>query len=556
MRQTSRNEDALATSVRRLSTGLRINSARDDAAGLAISERFTSQIKGFSVAKRNLNDAISLSQTVEGAMQEISSMLQRGRELSVQAANGVYSTSDRLQLQEEVGQLLAEVDRITRTSEFNGTKLFSGGGAVDQYATAKQEIVNNLKRSWLEQSESILNTYFGLTGDNQDLTIVLDDTIAWASAYVSGNSPDAQGRYTNIELHIDVQEMIASGTDWPNDSLDQLIAHEMTHAVMYRAINAAAYTNEKWFMEGTAEFIPGGDSRTFAVLNDLVGEGAITTQGLVDHIDNIRGAWAATHRDYAAAYMAVKYLDSKVRALVDAGGMAHVMSNLSGASLGDTLENYFTGAGAALGYTTFNDFVADYKANGAAFIGTLNLSDADNGAIGGTSAGNLGRDTTDSGSIPDVSNYTSDPLAFWNEIWPTLADATPKKSMVFQVGPNKDETIEVELFSLNRNSLGLQDVNIADADDAATAIALFDFAIDTVTYARSTMGAVQNRLEHTMASLGINHENLSASRSRILDTDYAVETASMTQSQILTQAANAMMAQANTLPQIALALLR
>ncbi|MFO7578362.1 MAG: flagellin [Pelovirga sp.] len=148
-RNLSSSQGALETSMQRLSSGLRINSAKDDAAGLAISDRMTSQIRGLNQAVRNANDGISLTQTAEGAMGEISNILQRIRELAVQSANDSNSTSDRASLQEEVIQLIQEIDRIALTTEFNGTKVLDGEGAsltfqVGFRGTANDQIVVDL----------------------------------------------------------------------------------------------------------------------------------------------------------------------------------------------------------------------------------------------------------------------------------------------------------------------------------------------------------------------------------------------------------------------------
>lgn len=550
MRQGEKGNSSLSTSLQRLSSGLRVNSAADDAAGLAISERMTSQLRGINASSRNINDGISLMQTAEGALAEVSNLLQRGRELSVQAANDTNSSSDRQAIQEELTQLLSELDRISQATEFNGIKLFQAGSAPDPLLEAKNNIINNLKQSWLEQSEAVITNYFGLTADGAPLTIILDDTIAGASAYVSGSNPDANGRYTNLELHIDVQEMIALGTDWPNDTLDQLIAHEMNHAVMYRTINVQSLTSETWFLEGTSEYIPGGDLRLNAVLTDAVGEGAITDQGLVDHIDNIRGGWTASHRDYAAAYLAVKYLDSKV------GGVGQGIPDLlnyMATNAGSTINDFFA-ANPGFGYADVDAFITDYKANGAAYLATLDLTDTgDIGAIGGIESGNLGRDTSYTGTIADTYNYTDDPLVGFEEIFPTLADPVKPKVLEMQVGANRGDIIELELSSVDKVSLNLAEASVVG--DASGTISRFDFAIDKIAKARAELGATQNRLQSALSSNLTYAESLSASRSRIQDADYAQETATLTRSQILTQAATAMLGQANTMPNLALSLL-
>src|SRR6185369_2321450 len=157
----------------RLSSGLRINTARDDAAGLAISERMTSQIRGYAQASRNASDAVSLLQTGEGGLAEMANLLQRGRELALQAANATYGEQERKSLQAEVQQLIAEVDRIGSNTDFNGVKILCGGlggtavvtGGPDQRATDKLAIIDALKRSWLNEGEAMVERFYGIKGD-------------------------------------------------------------------------------------------------------------------------------------------------------------------------------------------------------------------------------------------------------------------------------------------------------------------------------------------------------------------------------------------------------
>lgn len=177
-RVLNRTQSQLATAMQRLASGLRINSAKDDAAGLAITERMTSQIRGMNQAHRNINDAISMAQTTEGALATLNDLFQRGRELAIQAANDSNSTTDRQALQAEINQLVTEVDRISETTVFNSVKVFAGGSREVAYDTSssgltpeQEELVIYLQRSWLEQGEDMLEQYFGITADGAPLDI-------------------------------------------------------------------------------------------------------------------------------------------------------------------------------------------------------------------------------------------------------------------------------------------------------------------------------------------------------------------------------------------------
>lgn len=547
MRQLNSNNNVMAQTLQRLSSGLRINSAKDDAAGLAISERFTTQIRGLQQAGRNTNDAVSLAQTAEGALASLSELMQRGRELAVQSVNATNSTSDRQALQKEISQIQEEIGRVTRDTSFNSIKVFqpSGatGGSTPLSATEKR-IVTDLQTSWLQQSEIIINDYFGLQADgNVTLKIILDPDIA-ASAYVSFYDAPTN----TMELHIDVGEFetlyaaFDGGNQNAMNAMDQLIAHEMTHAVMAATTNLEQFP--LWFTEGAAEFIPGGDSRLSNVLDSF------TAQQVVDGIDTMDGvsdpAWSASQQEYATAYVATRYLDS-----IATGGVPAALNYLSG-DANRTLDDYFAQAGIA-GITTQADFAADFKTNGAAFISTFNLVNNDTGAIGGADASGGTRVTTEIGTIPDTANLTDNPLVGFIEVWPGTETVLATSSVSFQVGSNVGETIDVNLTSLSLQDLGLDALDVVNLGN--TAITAFDSALNNISTMRAQWGAVQNRLESVLAVTATGIENLSASRSRIMDADFAVETANLTRAQIMQQAGSAMLSQANSLPQQVLSLL-
>jgi flagellin len=547
MRQLNSNSNVMAQTLQRLSSGLRINSAKDDAAGLAISERFTTQIRGLQQAGRNTNDAVSLAQTAEGALASLSELMQRGRELAVQAVNATNSNSDRQALQKEISQIQSEIGRVTRDTSFNSIKVFqpsdATGGSTPLSATEKR-IVTDLQTSWLQQSEIIIKDYFGLEADgNVTLKIVLDPEIS-ASAFVSFYDAPTN----TMELHIDVSELEAiyaardGGNPNAGNVYDQLISHEMTHAVMAATTNLEQFP--LWFVEGTAEFIPGGDSRLSNVL------GSFTAQQVVDGIDTMDGvsdpAWTASQQEYATAYVATRYLDS-----IATGGVPAALNYLSsGANL--TMDDYFAQAGIA-GIASQADFAADFKTNGAAFIGTMNLANNDTGGIGGADASGGTRDTTAIGSIPDTANLTDNPLVGFLEVWPSVETVLATSSVSFQVGSNVGETIDVNLTSLSLQDLGLDELDVVSLGN--TAITAFDSALNNVSTMRAQWGAVQNRLESVLAVTATGIENLSASRSRIMDADFAIETANLTRAQIMQQAGSAMLSQANSLPQQVLSLL-
>lgn len=531
-RALSQNSRSVQKTCNKLSSGLRINQAADDAAGLAISEGMRGQIRGLHQASRNVQDAISLVQTADGALNEVHSILQRGRELCVQAANGTNTDTDKNEIQKEIEQLQKEIDRISNTTEFNTKKLLDTDSEVVTGDDAL--VVKYLKQGWLEQSEKLVDTYYGLQADGADLAIVLDKdaaggsdgaggALAYVHSFVGGD-----GKSINMSLHLDMADF--TSPTWPNGGTpplyyDRVIAHEMTHAIMGRTMDFNSLPT--WFIEGTAEFIHGADERLYA---DLGGAGLPNLATIVNGI----GAWNDSSADYSTGYAAVKYMHDTI----GGDGIKDVMAQLKGgATFDDALDNVGPWDDQAA-------FIADFKANGAAFISGLALTDSDTGSIGGP------KDAVN--VVPDVINETDNPLAGFNEIWPSVTGAS-YNPLNIQVGANGGQFLNISLKRINTSTIGVSDIDVVS--NASAGIDKFEGAINTVSHLRSNFGAIQNRLEHALTVNDINSENLSSSESRIRDADMAKEMTEYTKNNILRQAAQSMLAQANQMPQSILSLL-
>lgn len=394
-RNLNTSQSSLAVSLERLSTGLRINSAKDDAAGLAIAERFTTQIRGLNQAIRNANDGISFAQTAEGALGTVGDALQRIRELAVQAANDTNSASDRTALDNEVQQLVAEVGRVANATEFNGQKVLDGS----------------------------LSDLFFQVGANQGQTIAVSGVDSRSSQL---GASEAVG----------------------GDSLTQ----EELNDVGIASITNVAITVD-------------GDGTTDVVTADLTG---VTT--LDDAVSVINTAI----RDAAAADADVADANLSASLRVLDNGETTIVIN------GKFEEN--------------NDGTALF------------------GVTGGIA-------TLDDGQ------------------------ATPATVEIFGAGP------------VNSAQTNLTEIDVTTRNNAFETIAAIDGALTQVNSLRAELGSVQIRFESTIANLSISSENLSASRSRIQDADFAAETANLTRAQILQQAGTAILGQANALPQNVLSLL-
>jgi flagellin len=316
---------------------------------------------------------------------------------------------------------------------------------------------------------------------------------------------------------------------------DRIIAHEMVHAVMARATSFLA---PDWFKEGVAELIHGADENLAK---------AIANTSAAAVVNSVSGVFT-----YEGAYVASRYMHHKLKELGVEGGMKGLMVYMN--------QNQSANLDAALNavtnghYATAAAFVTDFTANGVNFINTkMNLTNADTGAIGGLDAdGGPSRNARD--VVPDVSQRAAnDPLAGFAEVFPTYASSTATRQVQVQVGAGTGEVITLNMAAMNASALGL---GTLDINKSAIALLHIDQALDFVAQQRVMAGASLNRMEFAVKGGTIEEENTIAARARISDTDYATETVSMTRSKILQQAADAMVAQANSMPSAVLTLLR
>jgi flagellin len=467
-RNLTTSGSALATSLQRLSSGLRINSAKDDAAGLAISARMTTQINGLNQAVRNANDGISLSQTTEGALQEVTNNLQRIRELAVQSANATNSDSDRKALDQEVQLRLEEIQRIASQTAFNGRKVLDGsfGNASFQIGANVGETISvNLGTSMKTDAIGKVAEVSGTV----NLDSLFGSTSGLSGAFTTATI-SAGDSYTLTVGGISVLDSGTAATTY-----DAAAAQADLDAAT-AALTAAGYTVTGDVAGGDLAFSR-ADGAAFNIVGTLSGAaaGGFTTGTTME---NATSAVAANNSGYTVDDVTLQVGDGDV---VDLSG-----AYADRQAFMDKL-NSIGGVYASVDKTT----------------GGLTLVSAESLTVGGADVADLG-----------------------------LTAATTAVSGQ------------------------LSDANVLDVDAANDAIQRADAALTSVSDLRSTLGAIQNRFQSTINSLTAVSENLSASRSRILDTDFAAETAELTRSQILQQAGTAMVAQANSIPQNVLSLLQ
>jgi flagellin len=496
-RNLSSSASQLATSLQRLSSGLRINSAKDDAAGLAISERFTTQIRGLTQASRNANDGISLAQTTEGALAEIASNLQRIRELAVQAANSTNSGSDRAALDQEVQQRLAEIERTSVQTSFNGQKVLDGTFGTAQFqvgANVGETISIGLSTSMRTVSIGRTADYVGGSAYNSSLAVGQQGTAVDTSALASGD----------VTIAIGGGAAVSVGSSVAGAANGQSAASAYAKA---QAINAAGISGLTAQADTTVQF----DMGTTAV--------------------------AATVTDYDLTINSVAIYTS-------------YNATTGGAISADQLVSAINANSSTTGVTASYD-----SANTRV---TLSASDGRDIAItqGNATTGSQGfltvegtNNSANTATMVAAAGATTGPNTYRGSIRLTAADS-------ITVGGGTPARVGATAASYALGNSALNSASVTTVANANTAITRVDAALSAVGSLRSTLGAIQGRFESTITNLQTTTENLTASRSRILDTDFAAETANLTKAQILQQAGTAILAQANAVPQNVLSLLR
>jgi flagellin len=472
-RNLSKSGEGLATSMQRLSSGMRINSAKDDAAGMQIANRLTSQVNGLAVAQRNANDGISMAQTAEGAMQESSSILQRMRDLSLQSANGSNGAEDRSALQKEMGALQQELTRISETTKFGATSLLDGSFGTKQFQVGANA--------------------------NETINVTLGDMAANA---------------------IGAHQIRGTGNAAAANSIGDVEASML-------AANMAT-TADTWSINGTSVSFEDDDGGSTIAKNINDASTGVNAQAVLStRIQGLSAADAGTlniHKEGAVE-------DSFVLGAYG-GDMERLAEDLQ-----------------AKGYNAVFDKNLNAGAGGIDVVAT----DIDGFEVTASAAG-----TVQMGPVGGLLTSGTGPLSH-------SAELQLSSSEKIGISGNTVNEILGQGFggsniaasggSSALNSVEAIDISGVTAASSQSAIEVIDAALAQIDSSRAGLGAVQNRFTHTISNLANVQENVSASRSRIQDTDFAKETAVMTKNQILQQAGTSILSQANQIPQAAISLL-
>ncbi len=448
-RQLSANTVNTSRSLEKLSSGLRINRAGDDAAGLAISEKMRSQIRGLETASRNANDGISLIQTAEGALNETHSILQRMKELAVQAANDTNTETDRAEIQKEIDQLKTEITRIAEQTEFNTKKLLDG---------------------------------------SMSIKADLDNTTNITKIAIKPEATVAEGNYT-----VSVEYIAATEGD-PGQSAGATMSTETTTGLS----NPNIVTESEY----------DGDYTVETAIDDDTGDVTIT---LKQGSETVATETVSSEEHAVGGTVTVGDITFDFEANGIQGGESDTITVTPYSPKTDASP-----ASAVVTITNLDDPSASVEAS------NFDIEYAE-GLVDGTYEANL-----------------------------TITD----ESMVFHIGANSGQNTKLSINNMDAASLGVDGINLETQEGADVAIKTIDDAITKVSSQRAALGAMQNRLEHTINNLGTAAENLTAAESRIRDVDMAKEMMEFTKNNILSQASQAMLAQANLQPQSVLQLLQ
>lgn len=505
------NNTAAGKSMEKLSSGLRINRAGDDAAGLAISEKMRGQIRGLTQASRNASDGISMIQTAEGALNETQNILQRMRELSVQSSNDTNTAADRQSIQKEIEQLTEEIDRIGNNTEFNTQSLLKGDGST-KLESSGVKIGDVKKGTDIETTEVNVKLKSDATGE-KTFKVNLN------GIEIGLKVGNAQNSATEEENANAMLEQLKNAID-SSDSLkgQYTVSLEGTDEVVIKAVKGGKFE--------------GGNG---SISVETATANAVKVDGVVAAL-NTKTSKIGTTKEATATSVELNLtgFDQTNRDTLEGTGI----------TIGKTqIEFYDARKGAYSGDSVGVDISTVTDANSFA---TAILNQTDGKIQGATIEAKAGTGLT----IKSLDKGLNSTVNVQNGAKNEGFEAT------FQVGANSNQTISISIGDMRADALGVKNVDLKTAEGSQKATATIQAAIEKVSTERAGLGAVQNRLEYTISNLDNTTENLTSAESTLRDVDMAKEMMTFSKNNILNQAAQAMLAQANQQPQNVLSLLR
>lgn len=509
-RNYSNNTSALSKNLEKLSSGYKINRAGDDAAGLAISEKMRAQITGLETAQKNAKDGISLVQTAEGALTEVHDMLNRMVELANQSANGTYDVTDREQLQKEVQQLQEEIDRIADSSNFNGIKLLDG--SLEAGGSTAVEI------SGVSVTE---------TGGKASSLVTQNGAFTAASLNAMGTGDQirlsmttADGTGYSVTLTKKGDTLVDEATGKTYSLTAQTATQDELNNALTSAINSATGGVFKATMDGTGHL---------TLKSDATGANA----PVIDSINVSQVNKDGTSKDVALGTLTKTAPEADKLAIANGERTA-----IAAGGEDDAKDGIFTINGQKFVLADSTADIDAIKEVAGSDVTVVVGDDLESAAQQLAQATGLNI-TADTGKGIIISTGSGSPLTL-------------------QIGDTSDpyNKLDVEVSDMHASALGIAGLDIRTQDGAAAAVDLIKQAINSVSDVRGTLGATQNRLDHTINNLSVMTENIQDAESTIRDTDVADEMMAYTKNNILVQSAQAMLAQANQVPQGVLQLLQ
>ncbi|MVW76273.1 flagellin [Pseudomonas xionganensis] len=525
-RNLGASSKGLDTSLQRLSTGFRINSAKDDAAGLQISNRLTSQINGLNVATRNANDGISLAQTAEGALQQSTGILQRMRDLSLQSANGSNGASERAALQAEVSQLQQELNRIAETTSFGGRKILDGTFGSQSFqvganafetisvsvgaASAARIGASRFNSAVVGLGDSATDAQTGIAATavaSTDFSAYTTTDIGYASSPANTDGLTIKGKLGTAS--------IALG----DGSSARQLAEAVNKASDATGVNATARTAARLQQDSDGGFTNTSTGGTisftlYGANNTKDTDGVSISTSITDWSD-LSGLADQINKETGRTGISARVLNNGALEMVSERGDNIIIKDYTAV---DAEDNDVAAELQTLSFSGDNGIADDQDASDT-IDGAATL--AGDGAGGAVAVGQVRFESPDSFEVENFETIDGG-----------LQDASVYSTL---------EAVDT--------------VDISTAVGAQNALGIISSAISNIDSQRAQLGAVQNRFENTISNLQNISENASAARSRIRDTDFAAETSELTKNQILQQAGTAILAQANQLPQAVLSLL-
>ena len=566
-RNYTNNTSALSKNLEKLSSGYKINRAGDDAAGLAISEKMRAQITGLDVAQKNAKDGISLVQTAEGALTEVHDMLNRMVELANQSANGTYENeTDRVQLQKEIEQLNDEINRIADSANFNGIKLLDGSLSTDGTAAGANTVTADLSNLGLDLSLTAedIKAVQGVYGTSDLLSAQKTGYADGDSFTMTVNFTDANGVDQSVEIKLilkenadgDVKDIYLDDGSKDGVKLTAGLAADGTVEQTELATAFAEALSKNDTIKANFTVADSTNGLTFtartggtdgAVLNSFTlseSKGGVEATYATKVDVTTKAADATKAYDLSKAGIWDGDADTLEDAIFEINGKKFVFIN-NGVDLDDDVLKALNDAGVEHWVQTAAADVIDGNNDIAAMVEKIKKEtglDVKQGSVA-------------NGAFTEGSAAGDTKLIFGDN---TVSTESVAGGLTLQIGDTSDDfnQLTVSINDCHTKSLGIDTIDISTQKGAQDAVDVIKNAINYISDVRGTLGATQNRLDHTINNLSVMEENIQDAESTIRDTDVADEMMAYTKNNILIQSAQAMLAQANQVPQGVLQLLQ